>query len=47
MTTYQYERATVNGVQGWIATRRINGLMSGRQFGRTKAAARAALDEAA
>lgn len=43
-TTYEYERAIVNGVCGWIATRRIDGVFSGRQFGKTKAAARAAFE---
>jgi hypothetical protein len=44
MTTYTYEAVTLNGVKGWIATRRISGVHAGKQFGKTKAAARAAFD---
>lgn len=42
MTTFIYEAATLNGVKGWIATRRIDGLYAGKQFGKTKKLAREA-----
>jgi len=44
MTTYTYQAVTLNGVKGWIATRRINGLHAGKLFGKTKKAARAAFE---
>ena len=44
-TTFTYEAVTLNGVKGWIATRRIDGVHSGRQFGKTKKAAREAFDQ--
>lgn len=40
MTTFTYTKAKVNGVQGWIAERRIAGVFSGRMFGKTKKLAR-------
>jgi len=43
MTTYEYQAATVNGVKGWIVTRRDMGIYSGKAFGKTKKAAREAL----
>jgi hypothetical protein len=45
MTTYTYEAVTLNNVKGWIATRRINGVHAGKQFGRTQRAAREAFDD--
>jgi hypothetical protein len=45
MTTFTFQRVTLNGVAGWIATRRIDGVFSGRQFGKTKKLATAAFDE--
>jgi hypothetical protein len=44
-TTFTYEAVTLNGVKGWIATRRIDGVHSGKQFGKTKKAAREAFDQ--
>lgn len=41
MTTYTFQRATYNGVPGWFATRRIDGVYAGKQFGRTRAVAQA------
>lgn len=43
--TYTFERVILNGVAGYIATRRIDGVFSGRQFGKTKKAAIAAFSE--
>jgi len=43
--TFTFERVTLNGQSGWIATRRINGVFAGRQFGKSKEAAKAAFDE--
>lgn len=43
--TFTFERVTLNGQRGWIATRRIDGVFAGRQFGKTKAAAKASFDE--
>lgn len=45
MTAFTFQRATYNGISGWFATRRINGVYAGRQFGRTRAAAQASFDE--
>lgn len=42
--TYTFQRATYNGTTGWFATRRINGVYAGKQFGRTRAAAQASFD---
>jgi hypothetical protein len=36
MITYEFQKATVNGKKGWIATKRVNGVFSGRAFGSTK-----------
>lgn len=44
MTTYTYQKVTLNGISGWIATRRIEGTHAGKQFGRTQRAAREAFD---
>jgi hypothetical protein len=44
MTKFTYQAVTLNGVKGFIATRRINGVHAGRQFGKTKKAARAAFE---
>ena len=44
MTTYTYQKVTLNGISGWIATRRIDGIHAGKQFGRTQRAAREAFD---
>lgn len=40
---YTFRRATYNGERGWIVTRREHGVFIGRAFGRTRAAAVAAL----
>jgi hypothetical protein len=40
---HSFRRATYNGEQGWIVTRRDRGVFIGRAFGRTRAAAVAAL----
>jgi len=45
MTSYSFERVTFNGMRGWFCTRRINGVYSGKQFGRTKQAAINAFSE--
>lgn len=42
--TYTYQAVTYNGVCGYIAIRRIDGVFSGRQFGRTQRAAREAFE---
>jgi hypothetical protein len=44
MTTFTYEAVNFNGVKGWIATRRIDGVHAGKQFGRTQRAARESFD---
>ena len=36
MITYTFQKVTYNGIQGYIATQRINGLFNGKQFGKTK-----------
>lgn len=38
-TTFHFERVTYNGIKGYIVTMRVDGLFSGRSFGRTRAAA--------
>jgi hypothetical protein len=43
--TYSYEKVTLNSVKGWIATRRIEGIHAGKQFGKTKKAAREAFND--
>lgn len=45
MTTYTYQAVIYNGISGWIATRRIDGVHAGKQFGKTKKAARAAFEQ--
>lgn len=42
MTTFTFEEVTLNGVKGWLATRRIDGVYAGKMFGRTQKAAVAA-----
>ena len=44
MVTYTFERVIYNNVKGFFATRRINGLYAGKQFGKTKALAIKAFD---
>lgn len=44
MTTFTFQRATYNGTYGWFANRRINGVYTGKQFGRTRQAAQASFD---
>jgi hypothetical protein len=44
MATYTYQAVTYNGVKGFIATRRIDGVFSGKQFGRTKLEAKTLFD---
>lgn len=41
---YEYHAATYNGIKGFFASRRIDGVFSGRRFGRTKATARLAFE---
>ena len=36
MITYTFQRATYNGMFGWLCTRRINNVYAGQQFGKTK-----------
>ncbi len=45
MTTFTYQAVIFNGVQGWLATRRIDGVYSGKQFGKTKKDARLAFEQ--
>lgn len=42
--TFTYQRVTLNGTRGWIASRRINGVFDGRRFGKTKTDAKEAFD---
>lgn len=44
MATFTYQKVTLNGVRGWIATRRVDGVHAGKQFGRTQRAARESFD---
>ena len=44
MTTFTFERATYNSVFGWFATRRIDGVYAGKQFGKTRKAAQLAFE---
>jgi hypothetical protein len=44
MTTYTYESVTINGVKGFIATRRVDGVFAGNNFGTTKKKARESFD---
>ena len=44
MTTFAYEAVRLNGQNGYIVTRRIDGVHAGKAFGKTKTAARAALE---
>ena len=39
MVTYTFQKVTHNGIKGYIATKRIDGLFIGKQFGKTKAQA--------
>ena len=43
MPKFTFQRVTLNGTAGWIATRRDAGLFVGRAFARTRVAAAAAL----
>ncbi len=45
MLEYSYEKAKVNGQNGYIATRRKDGLFCGKAFGKTKAQAREAFED--
>lgn len=38
-TTFTYERVTYNNAKGWIVTMWVDGIFSGKSFGRTRAAA--------
>lgn len=40
--TFTFERRSCNGIAGWFATRRIDGVFAGVQFGKTRKAACAA-----
>ena len=42
--TFEYQSVNLNGVKGYIATLRIDGVHAGRRFGKTKKAAREAFD---
>ena len=44
MATFTYQKVTYNGVRGWFATRRIDGVYAGKMFGKTQKAAREAFD---
>jgi hypothetical protein len=44
MITYTFEKVVYNNIKGWFAVRRINGLYSGQQFGKTKALAKLAFE---
>jgi len=43
MPKFTFQRVTLNGRSGWIATRRDAGLFIGRAFGRTRFEAVASL----
>lgn len=43
--TYTYQSVVYNNVKGYFATRRVNGLYDGMQFGKTKKQARQAFDQ--
>lgn len=43
-TTFTYQAVRLNGVAGYIATRWIDGVHAGKQFGKTKRSAREAFD---
>jgi hypothetical protein len=45
MTTYTFERVTLNGIKGWLAVRRVGGVYAGQLFGKTKHDAIAAFQE--
>jgi hypothetical protein len=45
MTTYTFQKVRLNGKNGWIATRYINSIHAGKQFGITKKQAIAAFEE--
>jgi len=45
MITYTFQRVTLNGIKGWLAVRRIQGVYAGQLFGKTKHAAIAAFQE--
>ena len=45
MTTFTFQKVRLNGKNGWIATRYVNGVHSGKQFGTTKKQAMAAFEE--
>lgn len=45
MTTYTFQRVTLNGVKGWLAVRRIGGVYAGQLFGKTKHAVIAAFED--
>ena len=36
MITYTFQKVKYNGINGYIATKRIDGLFIGKQFGKTK-----------
>ena len=39
VVTYDFERVTYNGQPGFFATRRVNGVYTGKRFGQSKALA--------
>lgn len=45
MTTFTYQAATYNGKKGYFATRYIDGVYAGKQFGKTQKAAREAFND--
>jgi hypothetical protein len=44
MTTYTFQRVTLNGIKGWLAVRRVRGIYAGQLFGKTKHDAIAAFE---
>jgi hypothetical protein len=45
MTTFTYQAVRLNNMAGFIATRWSDGVHAGKQFGKTKKAAREAFSE--
>jgi len=43
-TTYTYTSVTYNGVKGFFAEKRIDGVYEGKMFGKTKKSARESFD---
>lgn len=45
MVKYTFQKASLNGLNGWIVTRWIDGVHSGKAFGKTKKEAVEQFDE--